>query len=60
MPRHHKYLQQSSRINYEISIAFPYTNNEQTEKEYRKTIQFTITSKNTRNKLNKRRERPLQ
>jgi hypothetical protein len=26
-------------------MAFPYTNNEQIEKEYRKTIPFTIASK---------------
>jgi hypothetical protein len=27
------------------TLAFPYTNNEQTEKEYRKTISFTVASK---------------
>jgi hypothetical protein len=27
------------------SVAFPYANNGQTEKEYRKTILFTIASK---------------
>jgi hypothetical protein len=29
-------------INIEKSLAFLYTNNEQTEKEYMKTIPFTI------------------
>jgi hypothetical protein len=33
------------KINIEISLAFLYTNNEQTEKEYMKTIPFTIASK---------------
>jgi hypothetical protein len=39
------------------SVAFLYTNNEQIEKEYRKTIAFTIASKKKnqkpRSKLNK-------
>jgi hypothetical protein len=30
------------KINLQKSVAFLYTNNEQTEKEYRKTIPFTI------------------
>jgi hypothetical protein len=30
---------------HDKSVAFLYTNNEQIEKEYRKTIPFTITSK---------------
>jgi hypothetical protein len=34
------------KINIEKSLAFLYTNNEQTEKEYMKTIPFTIASKN--------------
>jgi hypothetical protein len=33
------------KINLKKSLAFLYTNNEQTEKVYRETIQFTITSK---------------
>jgi hypothetical protein len=33
------------KINLQNSVAFPYTNNEHIEKEYRKTIQFTIASK---------------
>jgi hypothetical protein len=33
------------KINLQKSAAFLYTNNEQTEKEYRKTIPFTIASK---------------
>jgi hypothetical protein len=43
------------KINLQKSVAFLYTNNEQIEKEYRKTIPFTIASKNqiSRNKLNK-------
>jgi hypothetical protein len=32
-------------INIEKSLAFLYTNNEQIEKEYMKTIQFIIASK---------------
>jgi hypothetical protein len=34
-----------SKINLQKAVDFLYTNNEQTEKEYRKTIPFTITSK---------------
>jgi hypothetical protein len=33
------------KINLQKSLAFLYTNNEQTEKEYIKTIPFTIASK---------------
>jgi hypothetical protein len=33
------------KINTEKSLAFLYSNNEQIEKEYMKTIQFTIASK---------------
>jgi hypothetical protein len=33
------------KINIEKSLAFLYTNNEQTEKEYMKAISFTIASK---------------
>jgi hypothetical protein len=33
------------KINLHKSVAFLYTNNEQIEKEYRKTIPFTIASK---------------
>jgi hypothetical protein len=33
------------KINLQKSLAFLYTNNEQIEKEYRKTIPFTIVSK---------------
>jgi hypothetical protein len=33
------------KINIEKSLAFLYTNNEQTEKEYMKTIPFTVASK---------------
>jgi hypothetical protein len=49
-PRHHKQLQQCSRIqiNLQKSTLFLHTNNEQTEKEYRKTIPFTIASKKTK------------
>jgi hypothetical protein len=45
-----------SKINIEKPLAFLYTNNEQTEKEYMKTIPFTIASKKNqipRYKLNK-------
>jgi hypothetical protein len=43
------------KINLQKSLAFLYTNNEQTEKEYMETIPFTIASKNqiVRSKLNK-------
>jgi hypothetical protein len=34
------------KINLQKSLAFLYTNNEKIEKEYMKTIQFTIASKN--------------
>jgi hypothetical protein len=46
-PRQHKQLQQVAghSINLQKSVAFLYTNNEQIEKEYRKTIPFTIASK---------------
>jgi hypothetical protein len=33
------------KINIQKSLAFPYTNNKQTEKEYMKTIPLTIASK---------------
>jgi hypothetical protein len=33
------------KVNLQKSLAFLYTNNEQTEKEYMKTIPFTIASK---------------
>jgi hypothetical protein len=33
------------KINLQKSLAFLYTNNEQTEKDYMETIPFTITSK---------------
>jgi hypothetical protein len=33
------------KINLHKSVVFLYTNNEQTEKEYMKTIPFTIASK---------------
>jgi hypothetical protein len=33
------------KINIEKSLSFLYTNNEKTEKEYVKTIPFTIASK---------------
>jgi hypothetical protein len=35
------------KINIEKSVAFLYTNNEQVEKEMKKTIPFTIVSKTT-------------
>jgi hypothetical protein len=49
-----------NKINLEKSVAFLFTNNEQTEKEYRKIILFTIALKKKlpRNKLNKGCERP--
>jgi RNAse (barnase) inhibitor barstar len=34
------------KINLQKSLVFPYTNNEQIEKEYMETIPFTIASKN--------------
>jgi hypothetical protein len=33
------------KINFQKSLVFLYTNNEQTEKEYRETIPFTTASK---------------
>jgi hypothetical protein len=46
------------KINLKKSFAFLYTKNEQIEKEYMKTIPFTIASKKKipRSKLNKRCE----
>jgi hypothetical protein len=42
------------KINLQKSVAFLHTNNEQIEKECRKTIPFMVASKkNPRNKLNK-------
>jgi hypothetical protein len=44
------------KINIEKSLAFLYTNNKQSEKEYMKTMPFTIASKKnqiSRCKLNK-------
>jgi hypothetical protein len=43
------------KINLQKSIVFLYIDNEQIEIEYRKTISFTIASKNQipKNKLNK-------
>jgi hypothetical protein len=44
------------KIKLQKSLAFLYTNNEQTEKEYMETIPFTIASKKIqipRSKLNK-------
>jgi hypothetical protein len=37
------------KINVQKSVAFLYTNNEQINKEYRKTIPFTIASKKKSN-----------
>jgi hypothetical protein len=50
------------KIILQESVTFLFINNEQSEKEYRKTIPFTKASKNSipRNKLNKGGERPLQ
>jgi uncharacterized protein YlbG (UPF0298 family) len=48
------------KINLQKSSAFLYINNEQIEKEYRKTSSFTIALKITGNKLNKGSEIPLQ
>jgi hypothetical protein len=45
------------KINLQKSLAFLYTKNEQTEKEYMETIPFKITSKKNqipKSKLNKR------
>jgi hypothetical protein len=33
------------KINLQKSLAFPYTSNKQTEKEYMETIAFTVASK---------------
>jgi hypothetical protein len=46
----------------DIKVSSLSTYQQQTEKQYRKTIPFTIASKNRipRNKLNKESERPLQ
>jgi hypothetical protein len=47
---------QDTKINLQKSLAFLYTNNEQTEKVYMETIPFTISSKKNqtpRSKLNK-------
>jgi hypothetical protein len=43
------------KINLQKSVAFQYTNNEKIDKEYRKTISFTVASKKNqipKNKLN--------
>jgi hypothetical protein len=45
--RHHKQLQQCGKI--EKLLAFLYSNNEQIEKEYKKTFPFTIASKTKSN-----------
>jgi K+-sensing histidine kinase KdpD len=47
LPQHHKHLLQSSRIQNQLTkiSSFLYINNEQIEKQYRKTILFTIASK---------------
>jgi hypothetical protein len=46
-PRHHQQYNKVAgyKINIEKSLAFLYTKNEQTEKEYMKIIPFTIASK---------------
>jgi hypothetical protein len=46
------------KINLQKSLAFLYTNNEQTEKEYMETIPFAIAPQNQipRSKFNKRCE----
>jgi hypothetical protein len=46
-PRHHKQLQQSARIQNQLTkaISFSSTDNEQIEKEYMEIIPFTIVSK---------------
>jgi hypothetical protein len=58
------------KINLQKSVAFLYTNNEQIEKKYRKTIPFTIASKKIKylginltkdvNDLNKENYKPLK
>jgi hypothetical protein len=40
-------MQMLSKISLQKSVAFLHTNNEQIEKEYRKTIPLTIASKNS-------------
>jgi hypothetical protein len=49
------FSKKGNKINLQKSLAFLSTRNEQTEKEYMKTIPFTIASKNQtpRSKLNK-------
>jgi hypothetical protein len=64
MPRHHKQNQQSSRIQNQFTkINFlSYTNNEKTEKEYRRIIPVYNSIKKIKipkNKLNKGCERSL-
>jgi hypothetical protein len=51
-PRLHRQLQQCSRIQNQLTkiTSLLYTNNEQTEKEYRKTIPFKIASKKSNTK----------
>jgi hypothetical protein len=44
------------KINLHKSVAFLHTNNEQIEKEYMKTIPFTIASKNKK-KIPRRKQR---
>jgi hypothetical protein len=39
------------KINLQKSLAFLYTNNEQTEKEYMETIPFTIVSLKKKNQI---------
>jgi hypothetical protein len=41
------------KINLQKSLAFLYTKNEQTEKEYMETILFTIASKKKKNQIPK-------
>jgi hypothetical protein len=49
------------KINLQKLLAFLYTNNEQIEKEYMKTIPFTIASKKVKYlRINKECELPLQ
>jgi hypothetical protein len=47
MIRNHELFRQSTeyKVNIQKSVAFPYTNNGQTEKEIRETIPFAIASK---------------
>jgi hypothetical protein len=44
------------KINLQKSVAFLYTNNEQTEKGYRKTILFMIASKENQIPRNKHKK----